>query len=122
MKIRKLQFKKIKKLLIELPDFLAIHAFLLFLFFFFLALIIAAAVFYKYNILLENERPIIFYKQSQFNENLLEDIMKILEQREKKFNEIDSEQYLDPFQFSPLVPSVPSVPSSPSSSPPPTID
>jgi len=100
MKIFGLKLIKIKNLLKELPIFLAVHAFLAFLAFFLIALILAGIIFYKYNILIEKENQEIFYKQSQFKEESLDNIMGILREGEKKFSEADSKQYLNPFRVS----------------------
>lgn len=109
MKIFGLKFIKIKNLLKELPIFLAVHAFLVFLAFFLVALILAGIIFYKYNILIEKENQEISYRQSQFKEELLDNIIGILSEGEKKFNEADSKQYLNPFQV-PVPPQVPPTP------------
>ena len=106
MKALGLKLMRIKKLLKELPTFLAVHAFLAFLTFFLLDLILSGIIFYKYNILLGKEGSGVFYTQSQFKENSLNNIMGILEERDKKFNEADSKQYLNPFQV-PMSPTPP---------------
>jgi len=124
MKILGSKLIKVKNLLKELPTFLAVHAFLAFLAFFILALILAGIVFYRYNILIEKENPEVSYKESQFKEKSLNNIMEILEEREKKFNEADSKQYLNPFQVSVPSSSSPTSPTSPALPPstPPVID
>ena len=98
MKTPKIKFKKIKDFLKNLPHALGERAFLTFLGLLFLSLIFGGFVFYEYNILPEKEAPQISEGPLQFNKKTYEEVVKIWQEKEKRFESSDSKEYPDPFR------------------------
>jgi len=90
----KINFNKVKKI----PIFLAEKAFLVSILFIFLSLILGTIVFYKYGILVQKFPITIQEKPSNFKEKDYHEMLKILQEREEKFNNINFEQYPDLFK------------------------
>ncbi len=97
MRLPQIKFDKIKEFLKKASLFLAEKAFFTFLGFFSLALIFSSFLFYKNVILANKAQPEILGKPLQFNEKLLNQILKEMENRQRIFEEIEKKQYLDPF-------------------------
>ena len=92
--------RKIKRIRIPLKKTfikIAEKAFLSFLGLLVVILVFSALLFYKYSFLAEKSQPEIIAKPAQINENLLEEILSELNEREKKFKEADFKQYSNPF-------------------------
>jgi len=96
----KIDIKKIKILkdLKRFFWFLGQNLFLSCLAFFFLALIFGAFIFYKYSIWLPKKEISVFQDFSPFQRNVYENILKTWQQKEEKFKEADSKEYLNPFK------------------------
>jgi len=97
LKIGKIKTKKIKDFLKTFPQWLAERTFLSLLIFIFLALILGGLFFYKYSFLIEKKPIELKEKPSRFNEKSFENVLKICQEREKKFKETESKEYPNPF-------------------------
>ncbi len=97
-KIGKKQFKKTGAFLKKLPRALGENAFLTSLIFFAIAMILGGIAFYKYSILAEKEEPKLSEMLLYFDEKNLQDVLKFWQDRQIKFQEADSKQYLNPFK------------------------
>ena len=98
MKISKLKTRKIKKFFKELPRTLGEKAFLTFLGLLLLALIFSGFIFYKYNLLVKKAEVQNIERPLQFKEKTYQDILKIWQEKEKRFQETDLKIYPDPFR------------------------
>jgi len=99
MKISRIKLKKFKEFLKRLPRTLGEKVFFLFLGLLLLALIFGGIIFYKYSILAKKAEPKITEKPLQFKEKTYQKVLKIWQEREKKFQETDLKQYPDPFRI-----------------------
>lgn len=97
MPLPRIKFDKIKEFLKKASFILAEHAFFTFLGLLSFALIFSSFLFYKNVILAKKTQPEILGKPLQFNEKLLNQVLKEMENRKKLFEEIEKKQYLDPF-------------------------
>lgn len=94
---------KSKKLSIVLDFFkkqlrvLAEHPFLASLALILVALIFGGFVFYKYSFLVEKKGAEILEKPLFFDEATFREILKIWQERQKKFEEAESKEYPNPF-------------------------
>jgi len=100
MKVPKIKLKKIKEAIKKLPRILGERAFLFFLALFSLFLIFGGLVYYKYSILVPRVEPEIFESEKpiKFQESTYQEILKIWEVRQKRFEEADLKIYPDPFR------------------------
>lgn len=100
MSTPKIKFKKIKDFLKNLPPALGERAFLTFLCLLFFSLIFGGFVFYKYSILIEKETPQIITPEelNQFDRKTYEEVVKIWQEKEKRFESPESKEYPDPFR------------------------
>jgi len=96
--MRKIELEKIKLSFKKLPKLLGEKFFLTFLILLFLALILAGLIFYKYAILVQKEKIEIGEKILKFDEKTYQKILKIWQERERKFQESDLKTYPDPFR------------------------
>lgn len=94
----KIKTKKAKKILGKLPWFLAEHAFLACLVLFFISLIFGALLFYKYNILAQRVKPGGLDQSFLLKENIYQEVLKVWQGEEEKFQEADFREYPNPFQ------------------------
>lgn len=101
IKRRKIKFDKIKGFFRRVPRFLGEHAFLGSLLLIFLALIFGTIVFYKYSILAGQRKIEISEKPLYFDEKIFEDILKILDERERKLEEAGIKKHPDLFKNPP---------------------
>jgi len=99
MRIPKLKIKKIKELFRKLPRILGERAFFVFLGLLLLALIFGGIIFYQYNILIKRAEVQIQEVPLQFQTKTYQDILKIWQEKEKKFQEADIKEYTDPFRI-----------------------
>ena len=99
IEIFKIETKKIKKFLKGLPRVLAERAFLTFLFLFLMVLIIGGIVFYKYNVLAKKAEPQILEQPLQFQEKTYQSVLKVWQEKEKRFKAADFKEYLNPFRI-----------------------
>ncbi len=97
-RLKQIKLKKIKKFFGKLPRILGEHAFLTFLGLLIIALILGGIIFYKYNILAEKEKPEVLEKPLTFEEKTYQEILKVWQEKEKKFEETDFKAYPDPFR------------------------
>ncbi len=97
MKIPKLEVKEIKQSLKKLPRTLGERSFLTFLGFLLIALIFSGFFFYKYSFLAEKGKLEVLEKPLKFNEKVYQEVVKIWQEKEKKFEETNFKEYTDPF-------------------------
>jgi len=100
----KIEINKIKTFFGKTPRVLGENAFLTAICFIILSLIFGGFVFYRYIILTQKAEPDIIEKSFKFQENDYQNILKIWQEREEKFNTADSEQRSNPFQGPPPSP------------------
>jgi hypothetical protein len=99
MKIPKLiKIEKFLNFLKKLPRMLAKKAFLVFLGLTILALIVGAFLFFKYTLLIKESKPKFIDKVFKFEEKTYQDILKILEERNKRFEGTNLKEYPDLFR------------------------
>lgn len=94
----KIKIQNIKKFFLKLPKSLAERAFLVSLFFIILSLIFGGVMFFQYNSFLQKTEIKIIEKPLKFNETLYQNILKIWQEREKRFQEVDSKIYSNLFK------------------------
>ena len=98
MKIPKLKLNQLKDFFGKLPRFSGKHQFITALILIFSTLILGSIIFYKYSVLVEKKEPVVLEHPLLFNEKAFQEILKIWDEREKKFEEADFKKYPDPFQ------------------------
>ena len=98
MKIPKLKLKKIKDFLTKLPRTFGERAFLTFLGLLLIALIFGGLIFYKYSILVEKAEPEISEIPLKFKEKTYQEVLKVWQEKEKRFEEANFKIYPDPFR------------------------
>lgn len=94
----KIKTKKNKELLKRLFLILAEKAFLTFLGLLFIALISGAIIYYRYNTLVETAEIQITKEPLQFEDKTYQKILKIWQERERKFKEADLKEYPSPLE------------------------
>jgi len=97
LKIKSKKFQKITTFFKRLPRVTAENAFLTSLIFLIIAMVLGGLAFYKYSILVEQKEPELPEKPFYFNENGFQDILKIWQERQIRFEQADSKEYLNPF-------------------------
>jgi hypothetical protein len=97
LKFSKIKTKKIKTFFKNLPLWLAERSFLSLLLFIFIALILGGLVFYRYYLTIEKKEIEIKETTFRLNEKNFENILKILQEKDKKFKEADFKEYFNPF-------------------------
>lgn len=95
---QKINFNKIKKNLIKLPEFLAKNDFAAFLLLFIVGLIISTLIFYEYSYLVQKKEIKITEITPQFRKEDYREILKIWEERDKRFQEAEFLFFSNPFQ------------------------
>jgi len=95
--IIKERINKIKKLLSKVPLIITMHAFWTCLILFILSLAIGANLFYRYNILAQRAELESLEQFVLFNEKTYQQVLKIWQENEKRFQETDSKEYADLF-------------------------
>ena len=98
MKVPKIKLNKIKNFFEKLPETLGERAFLSSLGLLLLSLILGGLIFYQYAILAEKKEPEISKKPLQFNEKNYQEILRVWQEKEKRFQEADLKEYLDLFR------------------------
>lgn len=98
MRLPQIKIKKIKEFLKKLPRTLGEKAFFVFLGLLLIALIFGGIIFYQYNVLAKRAEVQIIEKPIQFQEKAYQDILKIWQEREKRFQATDFKTYPDPFR------------------------
>lgn len=100
LRLKQIKLNKIKTFFQKLPRFLGERFFTSFLVLLLLALIFGGFIFYKYSVLIEQasqqdllgeEKPL------DFDERIFQEILKIWQERQKKFEEAQLREYPDPF-------------------------
>jgi len=99
----KIEISKIKYFFKKIPRVLAEKAFGFSILFIFLSLILGGLIFYKYSILTQKTEIDVAEETFKFQERAYQEILKIWQEREEKFNAVDSKQYSNPFQAPPPV-------------------
>jgi len=94
----KIEINKIKYFFKKHPRVLAENAFGFSIIFIFLSLILGGLIFYKYGILNQKTKIDVAEETFRFQEGAYQEILKIWQEREGKFNAINSKQYSNPFQ------------------------
>lgn len=95
----RIKINKIKEFLRKFLRILGEEAFLFFLVLIFLALILGGLLFYKYSFLVEKAKPEVLEKPLQFEEKTHQEVLKILKELQKKFEETELKKYPDPFRI-----------------------
>lgn len=95
-----IKFSKIKGFFKKLPRILAEYSFLTVLSLIFLALILGGIIFYKYNVLIEKTQPEIFEKPLHFDEKTYQAVLRVWQERQKRFEETEIKIYPDLFRSS----------------------
>ncbi|MEK7080509.1 MAG: hypothetical protein AAB925_01590 [Patescibacteria group bacterium] len=78
--------------------FLAVHIFFIILILIFLDILFGGFLFYKYVILANRQEPDVQDNTFKFNESAYQSVVDKLEAKEKDFNNLSQENYLNPFQ------------------------
>ena len=97
VKIPRLKIKETRQFLKKLPRTLGEKSFLTFLGLLLISLIFSGFIFYKYSFLAEKEKLEVLEKPLKFNEKVYQDVLKIWQEKEKKFEETNFKEYPDPF-------------------------
>lgn len=95
----KIKLTKVKSFLKKLPKVLARKPFLVLFGLIFLALIFGAFVFYQFCFLPERKEISLEEEDLKFEEELCQEFLKNLEEREKRFQQTESKIYPNPFRF-----------------------
>jgi len=98
LKLKKIKFKKAIEFFKKLPRTLGERAFLTFLGLLLIALIFGGLVFYKYSILVEKAEPEISKIPLKFKEKTYQEVLKVWQEKEKRFEEANFKIYPDPFR------------------------
>lgn len=93
----KIKIRKFKKFLKNLPLAIAQHAFLACLLLFFSALIFGGLLFYKYSILVQKTKLEDLSWGFYLEEETYQQVLKVWQEQEQKFQEADSKEYPNPF-------------------------
>ncbi len=96
-KMRRIESDQIKRFLFRVLRIIGRHSFLFFLVFVFFGLVFGGVLFYQYYLLVEKIEPEIAGKQIYFQEEIYLEILEEWKKQEKKFKEVDSKTYLNPF-------------------------
>ncbi|NCO80161.1 hypothetical protein GW869_00010 [bacterium] len=99
MKIPKLKSKTIKESFKKLLRTLGERSLLTFFTLLIITLIIGSLVFYKYSFLAEKKEPEVSGAPLTFQEKNYEAVLKIWQEKEKRFNEADLKEYPNPFRI-----------------------
>lgn len=83
-----------RRLLLNLGE----RAFLIFLGLLVIALIFGAIIYYQYNILAKKEESQVLKEPFQFQEETYQNVFRIWQEREKKFEEADLKEHPNPFK------------------------
>ncbi len=97
MKAPIVKTKKIKHFFKKIPKKLAVYAFLTFLGILLIFSIISVFIFYQNVTLAQRKEIEVSESPLGFDKITYQQILDIWEQREKRFNELDSEEYLNIF-------------------------
>lgn len=100
-KLKRIKLNKIKQWFNRLPRILGGNAFLVFLILFLISLILGGLVFYKYSILIEKEKSEIIETPLLFEEKTLQEVLKIWQTRQKRFEEAGLKEYPNLFRLAP---------------------
>jgi len=96
MKIKE-RINKLKKSLGKVTLIITTHAFWACLVLFILSLAIGADLFYKYSVSAQSAEPESLEQAVFFKEKTYQKVLKIWQEREKRFQEADSKEYPNPF-------------------------
>ncbi len=100
LKLKRIKLKKVKEIFKRLPKTLGKNIFLTFLGLLLISLIFSGFIFYKYNILVEGEKPEITEQSLKFKENIYQTILNEWQKRNERFSGADLKEYSDPFKIS----------------------
>ena len=93
----KIRLQKIGKFGKKVSWTLGEQAFLTFLVLFLLAVLFGGIVFYQSTISAKKFQPEVVKQPLQFNEELFEKVSIELQERQRKFEQVSTKQYPDPF-------------------------
>ncbi len=96
-KLKQIKLNKIKEFFKKLPRILGGNPFLASLTFILISLILGSMVLYKYSILVEEKETETLIKPPLLEEEILKDVLKIWQDRQKKFDEAGFKEYPNPF-------------------------
>lgn len=91
------QLTKVAFFLKRTPRWLAEHDFFASLFFILIAVIIGALVFYQYSFLAERAEPDVLDSGTALEERALEDILRLWQERQERFDQTEFKEYHNPF-------------------------
>lgn len=97
LKIKSKKFQKITAFFKRLPRIMAENAFLTSLMLLVIAMVLGGLAFYKYSILVEQRESELLEKPFYFNEKGFQEVQKIWQERQTRFERADSKEYLNPF-------------------------
>jgi hypothetical protein len=97
MKIPKVKTKNIKDFSKKIPKKLAVYAFLTFLGILLIFSIISVFIFYQNVTLAQRKEIEVSESPLVFEKNIYQQVLDVWEQKEKRFNELDSEEHLNIF-------------------------
>lgn len=98
-KLKKIKLNRTKKFFKRLPKILGENTFLTSLILILISLILGGLVFYKYSVLVKARKPEVLEKPAFLNEEALQEILKIWQDRQKKFEEAGFKEYPNPFRI-----------------------
>jgi hypothetical protein len=98
-----IKIKNLKKFLEGFVWFIGKNSTTIFFVLFSWALIIGGFIFYKYSFLAERSEPQVVTQPLEFKETLYQKILEEWQTRQRKFEEVESEEYPDLFRSLPVV-------------------
>ena len=96
-RLKQIKLNKIKEFFKKLLRILGENPFLASLTFILISLILGSMVFYKYSVLVEEKKLETLIKPPLLEEEILKDVLKIWQDRQKKFDEAGFKEYPNPF-------------------------
>lgn len=98
VKIKKIKLNKFASTLKKFPKFLAERAFLAILFLLIAAFLLGSLFFYKYGVLAKRAKQDSLGAGLLFEEKTFQEVLKIWQEKEKRFKEAEEKSYPDPFK------------------------
>lgn len=96
-KLKLNQFNKIVLFFKRVPRWLAENDFFVSLVFILIAVILGGFVFYKYSFLAERAEPDVLDSGTALNEKALEELLRLWQERQERFDQIEFKDYHNPF-------------------------
>ena len=98
-KLKQIKLNKIKGFFKKLLRILGENTFLTSLMLILISSILGSMVFYKYSVLVEQKETETLIKPPLLEEEILKDVLKIWQERQKKFDEAGFKEYPNPFKL-----------------------